>query len=167
MSERMLFMNIQDYLKGNRIKEIRIGRSGADVWEINDDTVLKHIERSRLEPALFDTYSREALFYQEKAGVADYLPQVLNVEISEDEIILLMKKYVSPDRSVLDDILLRKITRTLARIHTDTVPGFLNTGRVPAERLSAKRIEECLAGWSAVLDEHPGVFGPAPLKAIA
>ena len=167
MSERMLFMNIQDYLKGNRIKEIRIGRSGADVWEINDDTILKHIERSRLEPALFDTYSREALFYQEKAGAADYLPQVLNAEISEDEIILLMKKYVNPDRSVLDDILLRKITRTLARIHTDTVPGFLNTGRVPAERLSAKRVEDCLAGWSAVLDEHPGGFGRSPLKAIA
>ena len=62
-------MNIQDYLKGNRIKEIKIGRSGADVWEINDDTVLKHIERSRLEPALFDTYSREALFYQERLYV--------------------------------------------------------------------------------------------------
>ena len=81
MSERMLFMNIQDYLKGNRIKEIRIGRSGADVWEINDDTVLKHIERSRLEPALFDTSSREAPSSPAEAGAADYLPQELNAEV--------------------------------------------------------------------------------------
>ncbi len=160
-------MNIQDYIRGNRIKEIRTGQSGADVWEIGNDTILKHIERSRLESSRFDTYSREALFYQAKAGTADYLPQVLNVETSEDEIILLLKKYGSPDRSALDDTLLRGITRTLAMIHTDTVPGFLNADKAPAERLSTGRIKECLDGWKSILDEHPGAFDEAPLKVIA
>ena len=160
-------MNIQDYLRGNRVSEIKVGQSGADVWEINGEAVLKHIERGRLENSLFDTYSREALFYREKAATADYLPQVLQVEIAEDEIILLLKKYSNPDRRSLDDSLLRRIARTLARIHTDTVPGFLGCCESPSESLSPECIGECLAGWKSILDEHAGVFDSVPLTTIA
>ena len=45
-------MNIQDYLKGNRYTEIRVGQSGADVWEINGTAILKYVERRKLEPAV-------------------------------------------------------------------------------------------------------------------
>ena len=78
-----------------------------------------------------------------------------------------MKKYDCPDRNSLDEQMIRKVANTLARVHTDTVPEFLNCDRKPAERYSEPQIEEYLAGWKSVLNEYPGVFDDTPLKAIA
>ena len=59
-------MSIENYLAGNHFSEIKVGQSGADVYIINDYTILKHVKRRKLEGSLFDTYTREALFYQDK-----------------------------------------------------------------------------------------------------
>ena len=161
-------MSIENYLAGNRFSEIRVGQSGADVYEINGELILKHVERRKLQSSLFDTYTREALFYQSKADHAcSYLPRIIELEISDDEIILVMKKYRCPDRSDIDEQMIRKVTKALALVHTDSVPAFLNCDREPAELLSEARTEECLAGWKSVLDEHPGVFDGTFLKEIA
>lgn len=161
-------MNLQDYLEGNKVTEIGGGKSGAEVYELNGDTILKHIVRWKLKPYLFDTCTREALFYQSKAdNTRGYLPKLLKAEISDDEIILVIKKYARPDRRDINESLLRKITGTLARIHTDTVPAFLECDRKPAELPDEKYITDTVNGWKSVLDEHPGVFDAAPLDAVA
>ena len=161
-------MNIENYLAGNSVSEIRIGKSGADVYEINGSMILKHVERRKLDPALFDTYTREALFYQSKADNSrGYLPEIVELEISEDEIILLMRKYSSPDRSDIDEPLVRKVARALACIHTDSVPAFLDSARKSAEQLSEKQTDEYRSGWESVLGEHADCFDPAPLAAVA
>ncbi len=161
-------MNIENYLAGNICSEIKVGQSGADVYNINGDMILKHVERRKLEDSLFDTYTREALFYQSKAkNAGGYLPAVLGLEISEDEIILLMKKYSCPDRSGIDEQLIRKVTNTLARVHTDSIPEFLDCDRKPAELFSESQIQEYLTGWKTVLNEHSEVFDDASLKEIA
>lgn len=161
-------MGIENYLAGNSVSEIRIGKSGADVYEINRDMILKHVERRKLDPALFDTYSREALFYRSKAdNAAGYLPKIEKLEISDDEIILLMRKYESLDRGDIDETLVRKVARTLASIHADNIPTFLAGDRKPAEQLSEKQIDEYRSGWESVLGEHADCFDRAPLAAIA
>lgn len=53
-------MSIEDYLAGNRCFKIKVGQSGADVYDINGNMILKHVERRKLEDSLFDTYTREA-----------------------------------------------------------------------------------------------------------
>ena len=161
-------MNIQDYLKGNRYTEIRVGQSGADVWEINGTAILKYVERRKLEGPLFDTYAREALFYRSRADAPrGYLPEVLDLEISDDEIVLLLKKYESPERGSLDESLIRKITRALASVHADSIPEFMNADRKTAAPLSGQQIEECLSGWKSVQAEHPELPDDAPLDTVA
>ena len=161
-------MSIENYLAGSRFSEIKVGQSGADVYNINDDTILKHVERRKLEGSLFDTYTREALFYQNKIkNPGGYLPDVTGLEISGNEIILLMKKYRCPDRGSIDEQMIRKVTNTLARVHTDSIPEFLNCDRKPAEPFSETQIEDCLTGWKSVLNEHPGAFNDLSLKEIA
>ena len=161
-------MSIENYLAGNRYSEIKVGRSGADVYEINENLILKHVERRKLEGSLFETYTREALFYRAKVErTGSYLPKIIRLEISDDEIILLMKKYSCPNRSDLDEQMIRKAAKTIARVHSDCVPEFLNSDRKPSELLSEQRIEEYTAGWQRVLKEHPGSFDETPLKQTA
>ena len=161
-------MSIEHYLAGNHYSEIEVGQSGADVYEINGDLILKHVERQKLKDALFDTYTREALFYQAMAdNRRNYLPQIIELKISNDEIILLMKKYRTPNRNVIDKQMIRKVAETLARVHTDGVPEFLNRFRPHSDLLSEQQIEAYRAGWEDVLKEHPGSFDASLLKLIA
>ena len=160
-------MDINKYFEENRVTEIKTGQSGAEVYEINDDSILKHIVRSKLPEEKFSTYSREALFYQSKMNTpAGYLPEVLNIEISDSEIILLIKKYRTLERKNLDDNLLHKIMKALAAVHLDTIPDFLSDKNEPAV-LSEDKIAYCLNGWHKVLSEHPGAFNEKPLDSIA
>ena len=161
-------MNAENDPAGNRFREIKVGRSGADVYEINGDSILKHVERRKLNASLFDTYTREALFYRAKAeNTGGYLPKIIKLEISDDEIILLMKKYRCPGRSCIDEQMIRKVAKALARVHTDSIPEFLSGGSKPAEPLSGQQIKESMAGWTRILEEHPGSFDETPLEHIA
>ncbi|WP_338370142.1 phosphotransferase [Treponema bryantii] len=118
-----------------------------------------------LKNDMFDTYQKEALFYQSKMNTSsEYLPEILSVELSDDEIIILMKKYVSLERSNSDGEL-QKIINTLAKIHNDKIPEFLR--KAGKEPLDKERIEYCLNGWKSVLNEHPKVFDEAALNPIA
>ncbi len=51
-------MSIEKYLAGNCYSEIKVGQSDADVYNINGDMILKHVERKKLEANLFDTRYR-------------------------------------------------------------------------------------------------------------
>ncbi|MBR4731969.1 MAG: hypothetical protein IK081_04285 [Lachnospiraceae bacterium] len=71
--------------------EIKTGQSGAAVYDLDGQKILKHVVRKKLKAGLFDTYCREALFYQCKMQEgASYLPEILDLEISEDEILILI-----------------------------------------------------------------------------
>ena len=86
--------DINKFFEGKDISEIRVGQSGANVYEIDGGLILKHVQREKLKNDLFDTYTKEALFYQSKMDkTADYLPEVTDVEISDSEIVMVMKKW--------------------------------------------------------------------------
>ena len=160
-------MNIEHYLAGNHYSEIKVGQSGADVYEINKDLILKHVERRKLKGSLFDTYTREALFYQAMADSRrGYLPRIIELKISDDEIILVMKKYGTPDRNNIDEPMIRKVAGALACVHADSVPEFLNSTRKYSDILPGQQIEEYRTGWECVLKEHPGSFDETPLHRI-
>ncbi len=161
-------MNIKHYLAGSHYSKIKNGQSGAEVYEINGDLILKQVERRKLNDSLFDTYISEALFYQaKKDDRKKYLPRILQLEISDDEILLLMKKYRIPSRSDMDETMIRKITGALACVHTDSIPEFLHCVRTHSAFLSVQQIEESRAGWECVLKEHPGAFDETTLKHVA
>lgn len=160
--------NVKDYLAGHAVVEIKVGKSGADVYDIDGKYILKHVLREKLEDSLFNAYLREAYFYQSDGeNKKIYRPKILQVNISEDEVVLLMKKYDQIERSELNDELLQKIMAVLARVHTDWIPDFLRQEKEKAQLLTASRIRECLDGWKSVLAEHPKAFDIRPLYKLA
>ena len=160
-------MNIDSYLKGKEISKISVGQSGADVYIIDGDYILKHVKRENLEGDLFDTYSREARFYKERSSCCDYIPEIIDLKLTENEIILLMRRYDTPNRTSVDDILIQKIAGLLAKIHTDRLPSFIDPAKDKAVPLTKKEINDCIDGWKSVLDEHPSEFELTPLTEIA
>lgn len=161
-------MNINEYLSKHNASEIKVGQSGASVYDIDGKYVLKYVLRRDLTAEQFDAYSREALFYKEQSNRQKaYLPEVMEAEVSENEIFILIKKYYRPERSAIHSELIKKITKALAFLHTDEIPSFMCNDKEKAEPLSDQRIAACLNGWKSVLAEHPGRFEEKPLQEIA
>ncbi|MCH5286710.1 MAG: phosphotransferase [Christensenellaceae bacterium] len=161
-------MNVQKLLTEHRAVKITVGQSGADVYEIDEKYVLKHVVRGALPEEQFDAYGREAQFYQAQFDRQPvYLPKMLAAETSEDEILILIKKYAPLRRGALDASMLRKIMGTLAALHTDDLPPFLRRGTELAEPFSDQRIAECVSGWASVLARHPGAFDESVPEKIA
>ena len=76
------------------MKKITLGKSGAEVYDLDGEKILKHVCRDKLKENQFETYKKEALFYQSQmkgAGQA-YLPQIFELKLAQDEITILMKK---------------------------------------------------------------------------
>jgi len=161
-------LEIEKYLAGNDYVEIKTGQSGASVYNLGEKMILKHIVRNNLKDGLFDSYCREALFYQCKMqeGVS-YLPKILDFKISDDEIMILMQKYKQPGRENVSEELLRKIAGALACVHADSKPEFLCKDVEQAKTMPEERVEYCLNGWRNVLAEHPKAFSEDPLYHIA
>jgi thiamine kinase-like enzyme len=149
-----------------KMKKISIGQSGADVFELNESQILKHVVRERIKNGMFDTYVREALFYQSECPKA-YLPEVSDVQISEDEIVLVMKKYRNLDRNDFNDELLKAIAGVLAGIHSETVPEFVIENDIRSNEMSENEISDCVKGWHSVLDEHPGKFDGSLIDVVS
>ncbi len=126
--------------------------------------ILKYVQRAKLpEPEVFGLYRNEAYFYrffvQNCHGeTLPCLPEVLEVQVSDDEILILMKKYQELSREGISEGLLRKIMGALALIHTQEIPAFLMREQMQPGYLAEDQIKRCLDGWRSVLAEHPDVF---------
>ncbi len=161
-------MNVNQYLTGHNVTEIKVGESGADVYEIDGRYVLKHVVRQKLKEELFAAYTREVLFYRSQMKRQRvYLPEVLQAEASEQEMLIFMKKYRRPDRDTINAELIQHITKSLAALHTDTPPSFMHKNQKKAEALSDQVIAECLCGWKSILAEQSGSFPENQLEEIA
>ena len=160
----MHITNIEEYLETHKNRQIRSGKSGAEVWETEGRYVLKHVQRKKLpDPGVFSLYQNEAYFYQfcrhnSHKEMLSCLPEVLDVQVSDHEIMILMKKYQELSRDGAGEKLLQKIMRVLATIHTQEIPVFLRQGQKEPEYFDKAQIEYCLAGWRSVLAEHLGEF---------
>ncbi len=165
--------SVEAFLSNHEHREIGGGQSGARIWEVDGRYVLKHVRKDMLsEPEVFLLYQKEALFYQfiQEEGngeVLPCLPEVLEAGISDQELLVLMKKYQLPSREALDDDLLRRIMGALAQIHTREIPAFLKREKGEPGYLTAEQTATCVEGWRSVLAEHPGAFDPGVLEQTA
>ena len=161
---RIHIANIEEYLATHENHQIRSGKSGAEVWETEGRYVLKRVQKEKLpDQGVFSFYQNEAYFYQfnrhnSHKEMLSCLPEVLDVQVSDHEILIVMKKYKELSRDEADEELLQKIMRVLATIHTQDIPDFLRQEQKEPEYFDKSQIEGCLAGWRSVLAEHPGEF---------
>ena len=146
--------------------EITVGKSGAKVYDLDGTRIFKHVIRDKIENGMFDTYVREAQLYK-ALGPKSYLPELETIEIYPDEIKLVMKKYMHPDRNSINEDTIRKVADVLSDIHLTEIPEFMQNDEKRAVLLSENEIKQCLDGWNSVFGEHPGVFDASPLNAIS
>lgn len=139
------------------IRELTLGKSGAHVYELDEQRVLKVAFREEVqEEHIWNSYEKEALFYEHCK--AEFLPKVYVNIHTEKEVFLIMEKCVPLEREKLDDELLQKIMDVLVKIHGTEIPALINEEeRVPVI-FSEEEVAESLEGWKKVLTEHPGAF---------
>ena len=89
----MMTFSIDDYLRERKAEKIDIGVSGADVYDVDGEYILKHVKRTRLRNReLFSSYKKEAHFYRlVDREEFNCLPEVISITETDDEILLLMK----------------------------------------------------------------------------
>lgn len=156
------------YLKKNEKRVFAGGKSGARVYEIGGEYVLKQIYRAELgNDELYEAYRKEAWWYDGSGAGLGCLPEVLDLRSTEEEISILMKRYQMLSRQEINTKLLEKIMRALASVHVSEIPSLLKREQCAVQPLSEEQIRVSVEGWRSVLDEHPGVFDVAPLERIA
>lgn len=156
------------YLKKNEIKLFAGGKSGARVYDIGGECVLKQIYRAELgNDELYEAYRKEARWYASGGAGLVCLPEVIDLRSTGEEISILMKQYRRLSRQEINADLLSEIMRNLALVHAAEIPPFLKDKPCGARPLSEERLCASVEGWRRVLEEHPGVFDGAPLERIA
>lgn len=160
--------DVEIYLKKNEKKLLAGGKSGARVYDIGGEYVLKQIYRAELgNDELYKAYRKEAWWYAAGGAGLNSLPEVLDLKSTDEEISILMKRYQALSRQEINTELLEKIMRVLASVHVSEIPPLLKQKQHMAQPLSEEQIRVSVEGWRTVLNEHPGVFDAAPLERIA
>lgn len=156
------------YLNQEGKKLLTGGKSGARVYDIGGEYVLKQIYRVELgNEELYEAYQKEASWYASGGAGLDCLPKVLDLRNTRDEISILMKQYHALSRQEIHTDLLEKIMQSLASVHAAEIPPLLKRKQNTACPLAQEEIRACTEGWRAVLREHPNIFEEAPLERIA
>lgn len=129
--------NMKEYLAQHETRQIMTGKSGADVYEIDGKYILKYVRREKLKhDELYSSYRKEVLFYQSSDKAKGcFLPEVLELKNTDDELVILMKKYEGLKREEISRNMLQKIMRTLVMIHTGEIPFFLRKDSIQEREL--------------------------------
>jgi thiamine kinase-like enzyme len=151
------------------VEKINIGQSGADLYAVDNQYVVKHVMRNKLEnQELFLSFKKEAHFYQSMDRTKlPCLPEVLSIRETDDEILLCMKKYRRVEHHNVNQTVLSKIMKAIALVHHCQAPPFLSLNPSDIKLLSDEEIMHCVNGWNSVLREHQGRFDAKPIETIA
>ena len=147
------------FLKEHAHQKIKTGKSGADVYAVGRDVLLKHARRAALPDAgVWDSYVTEARMYawfHEKH--VPWVPELLYERRTPQEVVLLLRRYQMLAHEEASSRL-PEIMQTLARIHSLPAPDFLEAPKRSYAVLPPERLRECLDGWKSVLAEHGDRF---------
>ena len=149
-------------------RKIKEGKSGADVWTVGDDMILKYAHRKTgIHAEVWRTYQNEARMYLWfRDHEISLVPDVLYEKITSEEVILLLRRYRALDRGKAS-LMLPDILRVLAELHSLPIPDFLGKPAQNRLILSQAQIDACLDGWRSVFSEHKGRFCITDIKFVA
>ena len=165
----MCFNDFQKCINEHVTEKITVGRSGANVYELDHKYIAKHVKQSTMKSgADWDSYLKEAQFYSTyNANDYPFLPKLYHCKYTDDEIQIVMEKYSPIDRNNLDDATLEKVFDTLAQIHNMPIPEFLPDNDEGALQLESEDIKKYLSGWCSVIKEHGDAFSENDIILIA
>ena len=126
MDRNMDINDVEIYLKKNEKKLLVGGKSGAQVYDIGGEYVLKQICRAEIgNDELYEAYKKEAWGYTVGGAEISCLPEVIDLRNTNEEISILMKRYQALSRRDINMELMEKIMRTLASVHASEIPLLL------------------------------------------
>lgn len=153
-------MNISQYLQEHHAVPVTVGKSGAEVFYLDNGTTAKYAKKDTVSEDIWNHCVREARFYESIAArKLPYLPQILHLHITVDETLILMRRHTPLTADQLTGQKLDKIFAALASFHKETPPDFLIPDAAPAPPyLDAQTAAACMEGWLSVLREHHPAF---------
>jgi len=155
-----------DVIKGDvRFSPINIGMSGAVVLSCNDKYVLKYAHSSFIEDTLMNQFRYEYAFYEQYKGRIDFLPEVVFQTTTDDETLLVFKKYevIPPER--WDSALQQCAMEIIARINAldctaDSADFWMETELVPG----LYTLMESYDNWKRLCEKFPVQINASVLK---
>ena len=155
-------LDFKKYLDSYTLRKLIQGKSGAEVYLLDDHKIAKFAEKSKLLEkengfAVWESCLKEAKFYKEKSsGQHAFLPQIFHCEFDDEKVQIIMGEYKLIKKESLTDGDFDDIMKLLVQVHGLPLPDFLkNEKREPVE-IPEDEIQNCLAGWKSIFDEHSG-----------
>ena len=152
--------DFKKYVDSHTIRQLTQGKSGAEIRLLDDHKIAKFVEKARLLEkenglAIWELCLKETKFYKEMmGGQYAFLPEIFHCDFDDKTVQLIMGEYNPIEKQKLDDTNFDAIMKLLAQVHELAVPDFLkNEERRPVE-ISEEEIQNCLAGWKSIFDEH-------------
>lgn len=153
-------LDFKKYLESHTLRTLTQGKSGAEVYLLDDHKIAKFAEKSKLLEkengfAVWESCLKEAKFYKETMGAQHaFLPQIFHCEFDDEKVQIIMGEYKQVEKNNLSESDFDKIMKLLVQVHELSVPDFLkNEKRDPVE-IPEDEIKNCLAGWKSIFDEH-------------
>lgn len=153
-------MHITQYLQKHRAIPQTAGKSGAEVYDLDNGTTAKFVRRDAVSAELWNSCIREARFYEEICRrKLPYLPDIIHLAITEQEILIVMRRYTPMTADRLTPQMLTEIFSALASLHREVPPAHLLSEASPkTPYIDRETADACAAGWTSVLAEHGSVF---------
>ena len=136
---------------------LKAGKSGAQVFLTEHETVMKTVRRCEADEALWNACLREILFYEQNADHSiPFLPQILYTEHTHEQLTLEMRYYRPMNPLTMTREKIMQILSALAQLHSMTPPECLPP---PAPTLPDSLVLiACADGWKSVFSEHKDLF---------
>lgn len=168
MKDKITAENFNEYIKLHTVRKITLGKSGSDIYELDNSCIAKHSRRKKLKKdSLWNPFVCEYMFYNHfSSGSYCFLPEIYYCNQSKDEIQIIMKKYQPLNRQNFDDDMLEKIMSVLAQIHSLSVPNFLQSENKPLV-LKQWDILRYSRAWKKIVKEHGDAFSKNDISRIA
>ena len=153
-------LDFKKCLESHTLRTLTQGKSGAEVYLLDDHKIAKFAEKSKLLEkengfAVWESCLKEAKFYKEKSsGQHAFLPKIYHCEFDEESVQIIMGEYKLIKKESLTDSDFDEIMKLLVQVHELPLPDFLRYEKRGPVEIPEDEIKNCLAGWKTIFDEH-------------
>lgn len=156
---------IDNYFKKHIIKKISIGNSGASVYSVDKDKILKYITSKSSDNEWRLTLKENMIYNYFIQNNILSVPKIITNYKSKDEIFILMKKYNDFSKNEINDDYIDKISSLLAYFHSLDIPNFLEYSQ--EKEMSLNQIKYCYNRWRSIIEEHDSSFSLEKISKLA
>ena len=153
-------LDFKKYLDSHTLRTLTQGKSGAVVCLLDDGKIAKYAEKGKLLEkenglAVWESCLKEAKFYKETMnGHHAFLPQIFHCDFDDESVQIIMGEYKLIKKESLTDSDFDEIMKLLVQVHELAVLDFLKNEMQGPVEISEEEIQNCLAGWKSIFDEH-------------